>query len=105
MRKLIFITWNDLRQTLGDRSLLLLMFAAPLAVATIISVSFGSAAREVSPIESIPLAIVNHDLGSPLADFGEAFVSVLQPRGEETGGEADGSSDARADVMVALGMA
>lgn len=78
MRALFLITWNDLRQTLSDRALLLLMFAAPLAVASIISVTFGTAGDESSPISSLPLAVVNADRGSPLADFGDQFVAALE---------------------------
>ena len=77
MRALVLITWNDLRQSFSDRSLLLLMFAAPLAVATIISVTFGSMADETSPVEHLPVALVNLDRGSPVADFGEQFEQAL----------------------------
>jgi ABC-2 type transport system permease protein len=85
LRKVLLITWNDLRQTLSDKSLLLLMFVAPLAVATIISVSFGSMANENSPIDTIPIAVVNADRASPIADFGGNFVSILQSQSEEDG--------------------
>lgn len=78
MWKVLLITVNDLRQTLSDRALLLLMFVAPLAVATIISVSFGSMADEASPITDIPVAIANLDRGSPVADFDEQYVSILR---------------------------
>lgn len=89
MRKVLLITWNDLRQTLSDRALLLLMFVAPLAVATIISVSFGSLADESSPIESIPLAVTNMDRGSPVADFGDQFVSIMTGEGPAAAGETE----------------
>jgi ABC-2 type transport system permease protein len=77
IRRILLITHNDLRQTLSDRALLLLMFLAPLAVATIISVTFGSLADESAPIENIPIAIANLDRGSPVADFGEQYGAVL----------------------------
>jgi ABC-type transport system involved in multi-copper enzyme maturation permease subunit len=78
MRALFLISWNDLRQTFSDRTLILLMFAAPLAIATIISVTFGGLADESSPIDALPVAIVNLDRGSPIADFGDQFVRILQ---------------------------
>lgn len=77
MRKIALISFNDLRQALSDRGLVLLMFAAPLAVATIITVSFGSAASGAAPIDHIPLAVVNLDVGTPLGDFGEAVAEAL----------------------------
>ena len=77
MRTVLLITGKDLRVSLGDRSLLLLMFAAPLAIATIISVTFGGMAREAAPIESLPVAVINLDRGSPLADFGDAFAGAV----------------------------
>jgi ABC-type Na+ efflux pump permease subunit len=86
VRKVLLITWNDLRQTLSDRGLLLLMFVAPLAVATIISVSFGSMANEASPIDSISIAVANLDRGSPFANFGEQFVAVLDAQSASDGG-------------------
>ena len=77
MRAFLLITWNDLRQSFSDRTLLILMFAAPLSIATIITVTFGGLADESSPIDYLPVAVVNGDRGSPLADFGEAFEAIL----------------------------
>jgi len=78
MRLLLLISLNDLRQSFSDKTLLMLMFAAPLAIATIISVTFGSMADETSPIEDLPVAVINADRGSPIADFGDQFVEVLE---------------------------
>jgi ABC-2 type transport system permease protein len=82
MRALLLITWNDLRQRFSQPSVLLLMFLAPLAVATIITVTFGSMADGSSPIEEIPVAIVNNDHGSLMVDFGEEFAAAFTTEGE-----------------------
>ncbi len=101
MRAFLLITWNDLRQSFTDRTLLILMFAAPLAIATIISLTFGGLANESNPIDHLPVALVNADRGSPIADFGEAFEAILaEPAMIFTG------LDARvvADEETALGL-
>ncbi|MFW5689875.1 MAG: ABC transporter permease [Spirochaetota bacterium] len=77
MRQALLIAWNDMRQSFSDASLLVLMFAAPIAIATIISVTFASAGDESSPVDELPVAVVNLDRGSPLADFGEQFVGAM----------------------------
>lgn len=95
MRLLALITWNDLRQSFSDRTLLLLMFAAPLAIATIISVTFGELADESSPVDDLPLAVVNADRGSPVTDFGERFeLAVGAADGPPPAGGADDGEEA-----------
>lgn len=79
MRKIVLITLNDLRRTFTDRTLVLLMFAAPLALATIISVTFGDLASDGSPVSNVPVAVVNHDEGSAQASFGRLLMEVLVP--------------------------
>lgn len=114
MRALLLITWNDLRQTLTDRSLLVIMFVAPLAIATIISVTFGAAGDESSPIDTLPIAVVNADRGSPLADFGDQFVAAVgavagpppSPGANDEGsggaGTAGGDAGLGADLFAGL---
>ena len=111
MRAVLLITWNDLRQSFNDRSLLLLMFAAPLAIATIISVTFGSMADESSPVDHLPVAVVNLDRGSPVADFGERFEQALQVEDASPGdasastGEAASAGEAAASAGREIGRA
>lgn len=92
MRSTFLISMNDLRQFWKDPGLLLLMFAAPLGIATIISLTFGGLADESSPIETLPIALVNEDRGSPLVDFGEQFEQVVNVQRE-----APADSTARSD--------
>lgn len=76
MRKIWTIISLDVYTTFTDRSLLLLMFATPLALATIIAVAFGDIASGAgAPIRDIPVALVNLDEG----DNGQIFVDLLIP--------------------------
>jgi ABC-2 type transport system permease protein len=108
MRPLALITWNDLRLAFSDSSLLLIMFAAPLAIATIISVTFGAVASESSPVEHLPVAVVNADRGSPIVDFGDRFLEALgaaegippaEPQADAGGGGAAQQPDVPAAVF------
>ena len=66
MRKAWEITRKDLRVTFGDSNLLLMMFAAPLALAGIIAVTFGGVMGNSSPVNHIKVAVVNLDEGASL---------------------------------------
>lgn len=66
MQKAWQITLKDLRITFGNRNLMLIMFAAPLLLATIIGVTFGGVSGNSAPIEHIPVAVVNLDQGASL---------------------------------------
>lgn len=68
----LLIAAKDLRQRFRDRSALVLVFVAPLALAVLISLAFGSAQRFHADI-----AVVDND-GGPVA---EAFTGML--RGEQ----------------------
>lgn len=85
MRKIWTIAWKDVSTTFRDRNLVLIMLAAPLAVATIIALAFGSAAGGDIPIKDIPVAIVNLDKGANGQNLGEQYVNVFIPP-PETGG-------------------
>lgn len=64
LQKIWNITRKDLYTTFTDSSLLMLMFAAPLAIATIIGVTFGSAGQSGgAPVTDVPVAVVNLDVG------------------------------------------
>jgi ABC-2 type transport system permease protein len=64
MRKIWAITRKDLYATFTDPALLLIMLAAPLAVATIIGVTFsGVGGANAAPVTDIPVAFVTLDAG------------------------------------------
>lgn len=79
MRKILTIAWKDLYTTYTDRNLVLIMLAAPLAIATIIGLAFGNLASGDVPIKDIPVAIVNLDKGTGTVNYGNVFVSALIP--------------------------
>lgn len=96
MRKAWEITRKDLRVTFGDRNLLLIMFIAPLALAGIIAVTFGSVMGNRSPVDHIAVAVVNLDAGTTLAlgadggdslNYGSIMSNLLV-----TGGTGDGAT-------------
>src|SRR5687768_16241383 len=66
MRKAWEITRKDLRVTFGDSNNLLMMFAAPLALAGIIAVTFGGVMGNSAPVDHIKVAVVNLDEGAML---------------------------------------
>jgi ABC-2 type transport system permease protein len=74
MNKLWAIAFKDIRTRFTDRTLLLIMLAAPLAISTIIGLAFGGLGRTSSPISHIPVAVINND--AP-ADNGVSFGSML----------------------------
>ncbi len=74
MNKLWTIAFKDIRTRFTDRRLLIIMFAAPLAIATIIGLAFGGLGRSSSPVSHIPVAVINHD--QP-AGNGTAFGAIL----------------------------
>ena len=74
MDRLWVIAFKEVRTRFTDRRLLLIMLAAPLAIATIIGLAFGGLGRSTSPIQNIPVAVINHD--QPGAN-GEAFGAIL----------------------------
>ena len=85
MRKIWTIAWKDVSTTFRDRNLVLVMLAAPLAVATIIALAFGGAAGGDIPIKDIPVAIVNLDKGANSQNLGDIYVNAFIP--SANGGE------------------
>lgn len=65
MRQAWEITRKDLQVAFGDRNLLLIMFAAPLVLVSIIGLTFGGITSG-TPIKNIPVAIVNLDTGTAI---------------------------------------
>jgi ABC-2 type transport system permease protein len=74
MNKLWAIAYKDIRMRFTDRTLLLIMIAAPLAISTIIGLAFGGLGRTSSPISQIPVAVINND--QPAAN-GESYGAML----------------------------
>lgn len=77
MRQIWEIARKDLYLTFTDRNNLLLMFAAPVLLATIIAVTFGGAGSDDGPIQNIRAAIVNLDAGSEGQNFGQIISDIL----------------------------
>jgi ABC-type Na+ efflux pump permease subunit len=78
MDKLWRIALKDIRTRFTDRRLLLIMFAAPLAIATIIGLAFGGLGGSSSPISGIPVAVINNDLtGAQGAAYGAMLADLL----------------------------
>jgi len=75
LNKIWQIAYKDLYITFTDRNLLILMLAAPLAIATIIGLAFGGLSSG-APIRDVPIAIVNQDAGDGEQNFGQVFVSA-----------------------------
>lgn len=63
MHKIWAIAWKELYTTLRDRNLLLIMFATPLALSTIIGLAFGGIGADTPTLAEIPVAVVNLDQG------------------------------------------
>lgn len=78
MNKLWFIAFKDTRNRFTDRRLLLIMIAAPLAIATIIGLAFGGLGRSSSPISNIPVAVIDNDQpGTTGTSFGVTLAGLL----------------------------
>jgi len=91
MDKLRSIAFKDIRTRFTDRRLLMIMIAAPLAIATIIGLAFGGLGSSSSPISHIPVAVINND--QPAAN-GTAFGGIL------AGVLTTGQLPARADASL-----
>jgi linearmycin/streptolysin S transport system permease protein len=85
MRKLLVIAQKELYLVYTDRNLLLILLAAPLAIATIIGLAFGGQGSGDIPIKDIPVAIVNLDSGSGGQNYGQIFVSAFVENPSSTG--------------------
>ena len=92
MSAVLAIALKDLRQRLRDRSAIVLGFIAPVAVAALISVAFGSAATFHANV-----AVVDLD-GGPVAAGFTSFVRGPDLAGLLTVKPVTGEADARAKV-------
>ncbi|MBV7331921.1 hypothetical protein KFU94_27565 [Chloroflexi bacterium TSY] len=100
MNKILAITWKELYTTFRNRNLLLLMFATPIVLSTIMGLAFGGLGGDSnsSAFADIPVAIVNLDEGFNLDEqlaadaeaSGESFDGQIPSLNElefEIGGE------------------
>ncbi len=87
LSKIWTIAWKDIYTTYSDRNLVLVMLAAPLAVAVIIALAFGGIGGG-SPVQNIPVAIVNLDEGSGDFRFGDIFAQAFIPSSDGEGAAA-----------------
>ncbi len=78
LNKIWQIAYKDLYITFTDRNLLIIMLAAPLAIATIIGLAFGGVGGGTS-IRDVPIVIVNQDGGDGQQNFGQVFVNAFIP--------------------------
>lgn len=67
MAKLWAIAWKELYTTFRDRNLILIMFATPLVLSTIIGLAFGGFGGDNPAIAAIDVAVVNLDDGFDLS--------------------------------------
>jgi len=93
LRKIGAIIANELHSIFVDRNALLIMIAAPLALATIIGMAFSGFAGGEVGFDPIPVVIVNQDEAVPMGSsggapdaadavsvqMGERFVQALAP--------------------------
>lgn len=89
MSKMIAIARRYIYTTFKDTNLLLIMFAAPLMISTIIALAFSGVSGGASPINNIPVAVVNLDEGvdvmGSVVNNGNILMNILiQPTTDST---------------------
>lgn len=105
IRKILLITYKDFRLLLRDRPTLMIMFAAPLVLTFIVAAAFSglTGSSSASPIQNIPVLVVNQDKGGLFGNFGKQMAEVfLNPppgmRGLINASEISDPAEARAQV-------
>ncbi len=79
MRKVWAIAWKELYTTLRDRNLILIMFATPLLLSTILGLAFGGLGSTSPSIGPITVAVVNLDEGVTLSSLFSGTVDSTTP--------------------------
>lgn len=87
MNKIWAIAYKDIYSTFKDRSLLGIMFAAPLALAVIITLAFGGVGGNSNPFQDLPVAIVNQDVGTENFNAGKVLTDSLIPPADTSGAD------------------
>jgi ABC-2 type transport system permease protein len=84
-RKALIIARKDIRILYSDRNLMLILFAAPLALTLIIGAAFSGFGNSGSdtPISHIPVAVVNMDTGANIftqkLNYGDIITQIIVP--------------------------
>lgn len=98
---MLLIAIKDVRILLKDRASLLILIVAPLVVTFIAGAAFSglTGGGSSSPIQHIPVIVVNHDQGVPLSpNFGNLFSDTLV----KATGTLDELLDARTETDEAV---
>jgi len=75
---MLLIAAKDLRLLLRDRATLIIMVIAPLVITFIAGMAFSGFNKPTSPIQNIPVVIVNKDKGAEGSpNYGVQFTSIL----------------------------
>lgn len=82
LRKIWTIAYREMYSTFTQPSLIAIMFASPLILATIISLAFGGGGGTPT-LENIPVAVVNLDEGTDNFNGGQIFVNAFVPGAAE----------------------
>ncbi len=91
--KLWAIAWKEVYRTFTDRSLILIMIATPLLISTIVGLAFGGLGGGDVPVQDIPVAIINRDVGSSFgANYGQIYTSAFIGSGDSTAGDSSNSA-------------
>jgi len=97
MSKILAIARRYIYTTFKDINLLLIMFATPLIISTIIALAFSGVSSGSSPISNIPVAIVNLDKGVDVmgtaVNNGDILMNVLIPPTTDSTTENTDESD------------
>lgn len=93
MNKIFAIAWKEVYTTFRSRNLLLIMFATPIVLSTIMGLVFGGlgGSDDGQAFTNMPIAVVNMDEGfnfGNLAEGGAANNPTLTDLGLEVGGES-----------------
>lgn len=104
MRKIWTIAWKDVLATFTDRNLMLIMLAAPLAISTIIGLTFGGVAQGAAPVTDIPVAVVNLDAGTGGTNYGDIVAGILAPSSDQSDDPLAQTGEFNAGAMAAAGM-
>lgn len=82
MRKLLAIAWRELYTRFTDRTLFIILLLAPLGISSIVGLAFGGLDSGASPVEHIPVAVINQDEGAQGVGALGASVSRLLVEGQ-----------------------
>lgn len=93
MNKLWVIAFKDIRTRFTDRTLLMIMIAAPLVISTIIGLAFGGMGRNSSPIQNIPVAIINNDPSATNENAPSGILAALLINGKLPAGVTAASAN------------